>query len=70
MSVYFYGKHYEGETHPWLYSATNIKTIRLSDEELRILDDLYPGKSLSYAVRSLIHKADVLGCNTKNTCEM
>lgn len=53
-------KHYENEGSSW-YCSNKVKkviTIRLSYDEINILKKLYPGKTISFAIRSLIHKFD------------
>lgn len=54
-----YDKHYKGEGFSWLAGnkVTKSVTVRLSPAELRMLWSLYPGESVSFAIRSLIHQA-------------
>lgn len=57
-------KHYENEN--WYDSRRSVNrtiSVRISDRELEILRKLYPNRSLSFAVRSLIHKFGS-DCNT------
>lgn len=56
--TFYNGKHYENEENCYLKShcVTKQISIRLSDEEIKIIKELYPGKSVSYSIRSMIHK--------------
>ena len=51
-----YNKRYDGE---FCISPRRTKQIciRLTYEELDILNKLFPGKNNSYAIRTLIHKS-------------
>lgn len=53
-------KHYKDEGYLTYYSSakvTHIVSLRLSSIDLQVLNDLYPGKNLSYQIRSAIHDA-------------
>lgn len=53
-------KHYEGQrfaTREFGYKADRQITIRLSQNDLEFLRQLFPAKrNISYAIRSLIHE--------------
>lgn len=53
-------KHYKGQG--FRYSSASytdkIVSVRLSDAEMRILKNKYPGMSLSFAIRSAIHELE------------
>lgn len=50
-------KFYEGQPflRPKYIRHKNTVSVRLSDEEIKILDKLYPECSRSYQIRSVIH---------------
>ena len=51
------GKRYSGEY--CLHSPKTIqKCVKLTEEEINIVKNLFPNKSLSYGIRTLIHYAD------------
>lgn len=55
-------KHYKGEGFVSSHSCNNVTeivSVRLSIIELDILRKLYPDNTLSFAIRSLIHAADI-----------
>lgn len=53
-------KHYSGQGFRYNNSGYTDKlvSVRLSKAELLILENAYPGKSLSFAIRSAIHKLE------------
>lgn len=55
-------KHYENEDYfkqrMKSSKVTNVITVRLSGEELILLQSFYPNKTISYAIRSLIHEKE------------
>ena len=56
MAKYYYGKHYKGEEK--FYSRQTLKktvTLRLSENEMKIIKTYFPNNSVSYAIRSIIN---------------
>lgn len=55
-----YDKHYQNEGLTWHNSnkVEKVITVRLSYDEINILKKLYPNNTISFAIRSLIHKFD------------
>lgn len=49
-----YDKHYDGQNFN-RYCADMTISVRLSVEDYNFLCSLYPNKTISFAVRSLIH---------------
>lgn len=58
-------KHYEGGRYWTNVRVDKIVSIRLSYEQQRIIEKYFPGKSVSFAIRTMIHKYDQVNCNTK-----
>lgn len=57
-----YNKRYSGEN--CLHSPKTIqKCVKLTEEEINIVKSLFPDKSLSYGIRTLIHYVDGRGKN-------
>ena len=54
MAKYFRNKHFQGESYCRNIDYT-VRSVRLSRDEEKILYEMYPGKSLSFAIRSCIH---------------
>lgn len=55
-------KRYSGDCS--LYPVKTVqKCIKLTDKEIDIVKRLFPDKSLSYGIRTLIHYADVKESN-------
>ncbi len=54
-----FDKHFENEGLSWCAGNKVSKSVslRLSEIELKMLSELYPHRGISYAIRSLIHKA-------------
>lgn len=53
-------KHYEGEGFSSRYASHKVikqVSIRISLDELFLLQNMYPDRTLSFAIRSLIHDA-------------
>lgn len=48
------------------HHLTKIVTVRLSDWELRILERNFPGVSLSYQIRSVIHALEQKGGHSRD----
>lgn len=54
-------KHYQSEGFSYRSSVCDKSiTIRLSDVELDILKNYFPGKNVSFSIRSIIHLYDSL----------
>lgn len=53
-----YDKRYSGECC-FRSPKTIQKCVKLTEEEINIVKSLFPNKSLSYGIRTLIHYADV-----------
>lgn len=58
-------KHYESDRYWSNVKVDKIVSIRLSYEQQRIIEKYFPGQSVSYAIRTMIHKYDQVNCNTK-----
>lgn len=58
MSMFYFGKHYENESGCYLksHACTKQVSLRLSENEMEIIKRLYPDKSVSFAIRSMINK--------------
>lgn len=58
MAQYLNDKHYENENCSYLSrnKVTVSKSLRLSEDDLELISIMYPGKTLSYAIRSCIHQ--------------
>lgn len=52
-----YNKRYSGDICRYVKKTTQ-KCIKLTDEEIDIVKRLFPNKSLSYGIRTLIHYVD------------
>ena len=53
---YFYDKHFDSEGRVYSFNKVDkVITVRLNDIDIGILQRNYPGKTLSYAIRSAIH---------------
>lgn len=54
-----FDKHYKDEGLFRGYNKLDkVVSVRLSVEELEILEKFYPGKSVSFAIRSAIHELE------------
>lgn len=49
-----FDKRYKGE-HTFCSLKTKQVCIRLADEEIKMLHNLFPDKNISFAIRTLIH---------------
>lgn len=58
-------RHYEGGKYWSNVRVDKIVSIRLSEEELKIINKRFPGNSISYAIRTMIHQFDQGHCNTE-----
>lgn len=52
-----FNKRYSGE-YCFCSPKTIQKCVKLTEEEINIVKNLFPDKSLSYGIRTLIHYAD------------
>lgn len=58
-------QHYQGGYYYSNIKVDKVVSIRLSYEQQRIIEKYFPGQSVSYAIRTMIHKYDQVNCNTK-----
>lgn len=58
-----YNKHYENQGFCFrLNKCDKAISVRLSSEEIKILNRCFPGKNVSYQIRSIIHAYDRFHC--------
>lgn len=56
MAKYYSGKHYKGETSfDSRKTLEKTVTLRLSENEMKIIKTYFPNNSISYAIRSIIN---------------
>lgn len=58
-------QHYKGGRYWSNVKVDKIVSIRLSYEQQRIIKKYFPGESVSFAIRTMIHEYDQVKCNTK-----
>lgn len=55
-------KHYEGQGFSYRFDKCDkLVSVRLSEKDLDILNNLFPGKNLSFQIRSAIHRCNDAG---------
>lgn len=56
MARYYSGKHYKGESSfDSRQTLEKVVTLRLSENEMKIINTYYLNQSVSYAIRSIIN---------------